>query len=179
MDGHSQPLQYETVDINIIIKNFIASIQNQVVEKGLTISLDLQSNPLESQTEIESFKRILQELLNNAVKYSQHGSNINLKVTQRVEQLIDRVIIEVNNIGRAISKEEATYIFDRFRRGKGRWTPGTGLGLALAKSLVQHLNGSIKVESTPLSEGDNLSDICFTVMLPQFAEDNQPYSNSE
>ncbi|CCH67171.1 two-component sensor histidine kinase [Richelia intracellularis HH01] len=179
LDSHSQPLQYETVDINIITKNFIASIQNQVAEKGLTISLDLQSNPLESQTEIESFKRILQELLNNAVKYSQHGSNINLKVTQRVEQLIDRVIIEVNNIGRAISKEEATYIFDRFRRGKGRWTPGTGLGLALAKSLVQHLNGSIKVESTPLSEGDNLSNICFTVMLPQFAEDNQPYSNSE
>ena len=159
--------------------NFITYFQPQMAEKGLSISLGLPTQPSKLQTEVESFERILQELLNNAIKYSQQDSTIHLKVSHKVEQLIYRVMIKVTNTGRTISEQEATYIFDRFRRGKGRWTPGTGLGLALVKSLVQHLNGTIAVESTPITEDGNLSNICFTVTLPQFAEENQSYSDSE
>ena len=179
LDNQSEPLQYETVDTNTTIENFITYFQPQMAEKGLSISLGLPTQPSKLQTEVESFERILQELLNNAIKYSQQDSTIHLKVSHKVEQLIDRVMIEVTNTGRTISEQEATYIFDRFRRGKGRWTPGTGLGLALVKSLVQHLNGTIAVESTPITEDGNLSNICFTVTLPQFAEENQSYSDSE
>ena len=106
----------------------------------------------------------------NANKYSEPDSVVNLQVYHQVEQQIDQVVIKITNTGRGISEEEATYIFDRFRRGKGgRWTPGTGLGLALVKSLVQHLNGVIALSSTPI-EDSNLSRICFTLTLPQFSQ---------
>jgi signal transduction histidine kinase len=74
-------------------------------------------------------------------------------------------MIRVRNTERGISEEEAAYIFDKFRRGKVRWIPGTGLGLALVKSLVQHLNGAIAVESIPIPNSQ-LSEISFTLTLP-------------
>ncbi len=179
LDSQQEPLQYETVDLNTAIEDSVASFESKMAEKGLKISLDLPTEPLKLQTEVESFERILQELLTNANKYSQRDTDVNIKISHQVNQLVDQVMIEVTNIGRTISEEEATYIFDRFRRGKGRWTPGTGLGLALVKSLVQHLNGAIAVKSTPIAEDANLSQICFTLTLPQFADDNKPYSDSD
>ena len=179
LDNKQEPLQYETVDLNTTIGNAVASFESKMAEKGLTISLDLPTKPLKLQTELESLERILQELLTNANKYSQSDTGVNIKISHQVNQLVDQVMIEVNNTGRTISEEEATYIFDRFRRGKGRWTPGTGLGLALVKSLVEHLNGAIAVKSTPIARDVNLSEICFTLTLPQFADDNKPYSDSD
>ncbi len=138
----------------------------------------MPQEPLKLQTELESFDRILQELLTNVCKYSERDTNVYLQAFHQVDQLVDQVIIKVTNTGRAISEEEATYIFDKFRRGKGRWTPGTGLGLALVKSLVQHLNGAIAVESLQISDSQ-LSEICFTLTLPQFSDESKPYSESD
>ncbi|MCC5613486.1 GAF domain-containing protein [Nostoc sp. CHAB 5836] len=169
---HEAP-QLETIDLNTRIQDIAASFEKKLAEKGLKISVDLPEKSLKLQTELESFDRILQELLTNACKYSEHNTIVRLEAAHRVEQQIDQVIMKVTNTGRAISEEEATYIFDKFRRGKGRWTPGTGLGLALVKSLVQHLNGAIAVESLPISDSEQ-SEICFTLTLPQFSDESKP-----
>ncbi len=179
LESAQEPPQVENIDLNVRIKDLSASLTKKLADKKLTIKLDIPNEPLKLQTELQSFDRILQELLNNAYTYSERDTIINLHASHRVEQLVDQVIIKVTNIGRGISEEEATYIFDRFRRGRGgRWTPGTGLGLALVKSLVQHLNGAIAVESTPIP-GSQLSKICFTLTLPQFSEESKPYSDSD
>lgn len=169
---HEAP-QLETIDLNTRIQDIAVSFEKKLAEKGLKISVDLPQESLKLQTELESFDRILQELLTNACKYSQHDTIVHLKAAHRVDQQIDQVIMKVTNTGRAISEEEATYIFDKFRRGKGRWTPGTGLGLALVKSLVQHLNGAIAVESLQISDSEQ-SEICFTLTLPQFSDESKP-----
>ncbi|MEH2349255.1 MAG: GAF domain-containing protein [Nostoc sp.] len=169
---HEAP-QLESIDLNARIQSIASSFEKKLAEKGLKISVDLPEKSLKLQTELESFDRILQELLTNACKYSQHDTTVHLEAVHRVDQQIDRVIIKVTNTGHAISEEEATYIFDKFRRGKGRWTPGTGLGLALVKSLVQHLNGAIAVESLPISDSEQ-SEICFTLTLPQFSDESKP-----
>ncbi|BAY90540.1 GAF sensor signal transduction histidine kinase [Microchaete diplosiphon NIES-3275] len=170
--------QFESIDLNRRIQDLAASFATKLADKGLSINLDLPEKSLKLQTEIESFDRILQELLTNACKYSESETIVDLEATHQVNQLVDQVIIKVTNIGRGISEQEATYIFDKFRRGKGRWTPGTGLGLALAKSLVQHLNGTISVESTQIADSD-LSKICFTFTLPQFSDESKTYSESD
>ncbi|ACC81314.1 GAF sensor signal transduction histidine kinase [Nostoc punctiforme PCC 73102] len=169
---HEAP-QLESIDLNTRIQDITVAFEKKLAEKGLKISVDLPEESLKLQTELESFDRILQELLTNACKYSQHDTNVHLEAVHRVDQQIDQVIIKVTNTGHAISQEEATYIFDKFRRGKGRWTPGTGLGLALVKSLVQHLNGAIAVESLPISDSEQ-SEICFTLTLPQFSDESKP-----
>ncbi|ARV63242.1 ATPase [Nostocales cyanobacterium HT-58-2] len=167
LETHHERPQLETTDITAKIYHLAAAFDTKLADKGLSLALDLPDSPLSVQTEGESFDRILQELLTNASKYSEHDTVVHLQAAHQVNQQVDQVIIKVSNIGRGISEEEATYIFDRFRRGKGRWTPGTGLGLALVKSLVQHLNGSIAVESLPI-EDSSLSQISFTLTLPQF-----------
>ncbi|MBW4646220.1 MAG: GAF domain-containing protein [Goleter apudmare HA4340-LM2] len=178
LESHQETPQFQTIDLNTRIQDLGAALEQKLADKGLSITISLPEEPLKLQTEIESFDRILQELLTNACKYSEQSTVVHLQASHEVNQLVDQVIIKVTNTGRGISEEEATYIFDKFRRGRGRWTPGTGLGLALAKSLVQHLNGAIAVESQQISDSD-LSEICFTLTLPQFSDESQPYSESD
>ncbi|AFY34732.1 GAF domain-containing protein [Calothrix sp. PCC 7507] len=178
LESQQEAPQFQSIDLNLRIQDLTAAFSQKLADKGLSITVDLPDEPLKLQTEVESFDRILQELLTNACKYSERESVVHLQATHQVDQLADQVIIKVTNIGRGISEAEATYIFDKFRRGKGRWTPGTGLGLALAKSLVQHLNGAIAVKSMQISDSD-LSEICFTLTLPQFSDESKPYSESD
>lgn len=178
LENQPEPPQFVTIDLNSKIKEFAASFEQIFAERGLKISLDLPNETHIVQTELKSFDRILQELFTNAVKHSEHDTIVQLEVTHQVHQQIDQVMMKLTNVGHGISEEEAAYIFDRFRRGKGRWTPGTGLGLALVKSLTQHLNGTISVESIPI-EGSHLSKICFTLTLPQYSDESNPYSESD
>jgi len=173
LESPHQAPQLETINLNTRIQDIAASFETKLAERGLKISVGLPEDSLELQTESESFDRILQELLTNACKYSEHDTIVHLQAGHRVDQLIDQVIMKVTNTGPAISEEEATYIFDKFRRGKGRWTPGTGLGLALVKSLVHHLDGAIAVESLQISDSQQ-SEICFTLTLPQFSDESKP-----
>ena len=175
LETHQEAPQLETIDLNTRIKDLVAGVERPLAERGLSVNIDLPKKPLKLETEIESFDRILQELLTNVNKYSERDTIVNLQATHRVEQELDQVIIKVTNIGRGISQEEAAYIFDKFRRGKGRWTPGTGLGLALVKSLVQHLHGEIAIESTPIANSQ-LSEISFTLTLRQFSAATKPNS---
>ncbi|MBV6626762.1 MAG: GAF domain-containing sensor histidine kinase [Rivularia sp. (in: Bacteria)] len=172
LETHQERPQFETIDLNTKIQETVANFDKKLAEKGLSISLELPSEPLKLQTEVESFDRILQELLTNTYKYSEHDTSVELMVSQIREKAAKQLQIQIINVGRGISEEEATFIFDKFRRGKGRWTPGTGLGLALVKSLIQHLNGEISVESTPCKDSE-LSKICFTLTFPQFSDDSE------
>ncbi len=174
LETHQERPQFETIDLNTKIQDTAAAFDKKLAEKGLTIALELPSEPLKLQTEVESFDRILQELLTNTYKYSEHDSSVELRVSQicQTESKTNQLQIQVINVGRGISEEEATFIFDKFRRGKGRWTPGTGLGLALVKSLIQHLNGEISVESTSIEDSE-LSLIRFTLTFPQFSDDSE------
>lgn len=173
LDTHQEKPQLETINLNTKIQDIVSPFEKKLADKNLTIYLDLPEPQLELQTEAESLDRILHELLTNTCKFSQNHTTVEVLVSHQVNQLIDKVIIKVINTGRGISSEEANYIFDKFRRGRGRWTPGTGLGLALVKSLTQHLNGTISVESTPIEDSD-YSSICFTLTLPQFSDESKP-----
>jgi len=165
LESHQESPQFESLDLNVKIQTLLASFDQQLTDKELSIAIELSSQPLKLQTEVESFDRIMQELLTNVCKYSEHDTTVHVQVTPQITGKLDHVMIKVTNTGQGISEEESAYIFDKFRRGKGRWTPGTGLGLALVKSLVQHLNGVITVESIPLSDSQ-LSEISFTLTLP-------------
>jgi signal transduction histidine kinase len=93
-------------------------------------------------------RRVLDNLLSNAVKYSPNGGTI--EVGGQASDTAVTVFVRDEGVG--ISHSEQEHIFDRFYRVDGtlsRKTQGTGLGLYLAKAIVEAHNGTIDVESQP------------------------------
>ncbi len=161
--------QLQKVDLRQAIDDVSQSFHQRWVSKGLTLDVKLPQRLPVFNTDRDSFNRILLELLTNAGKYADPNSTVRLRVTVEPGQQIK---LALSNIGSAISEEELPHIFEKFRRCQGMTqnaVPGTGLGLALVKSLVQHLNGAI--EATSVATADPQSyETCFTVTLPQNLE---------
>jgi signal transduction histidine kinase len=113
----------------------------------------------------ESMRRVIENLVNNAVKY---GSPQEL-ITVSIEQLDDLVQIKVHNTGNPISKADQVNLFQPFHRtnsAKNGEKKGWGLGLTLVRGVAQAHGGSVKVES---SEQDGTS---FIVTIPR---DSRPF----
>ncbi len=139
------------------------------LNKGLTLKTALSDSALNLYTDSESLEHILSELLLNAGKYSDVDTTIELSANSKKTFKHKEIAISISNYGAGISPEELPHIFDKFRRGKGvtdRAVPGTGLGLALVKYLVDHLNGTIDVTSEPVDDSE-VFKTTFTVKLPQ------------
>ncbi|MCB0139938.1 MAG: ATP-binding protein, partial [Caldilineaceae bacterium] len=95
----------------------------------------------------ERLAQVLGNLVNNAIRYTKSGGVISLRAGLQGHA----VLLHVQDTGAGIEADELPYIFDRFYRGdKSRSNSGeSGLGLAIAKSIVEAQGGTITVESTP------------------------------
>lgn len=168
LESKQASIYLQKVDLKSLVGELVESFEEKLVSKGLTLITDLPKRSLILQTDYDSLSRILIELLTNAGKYAEPNSTIRLAVAYQAESHENQTILTLSNTGPGIAEEELPYIFDKFRRGQGvtqRAVQGTGLGLALVKCLVQHLNGTITVASRPLKEMDSY-ETCFTLTLP-------------
>ncbi len=128
------------------------------VDEG-RITIDVPADLPVLHTDRQLLGRVIQNLLDNALKYSGDDSACDLGARAAG----DRVVFWVRDRGVGIPPDELPRIFDRFYQvdsSSTRSFRGAGLGLSLVKDLLQHLGGSIEVESTP-NEGSR-----FTVTLP-------------
>jgi signal transduction histidine kinase len=143
--------------------------------KSLELSLHLPQISPQIQADADSLKHIVEELLINAGKFALPQTMVEVWLTVEPE----RVVFEFTNLSKPISSEDLPNLFDRFRRGAGvtkQAIAGTGLGLALVKSMVDHVKGTITVTSdvleTSLAEPleQQIAKICFTVIVPTVLE---------
>jgi signal transduction histidine kinase len=113
----------------------------------------------------ETLGQVFANLLANAVKYNRPGGS----VTARIREEEDRLAIDITDTGLGIPEEHIPYIFDQFyrikRAGKAN-EKGSGLGLSIAKKIVEAHNGAIEVTSR---EGEGST---FTVQLPKVEAEN-------
>lgn len=140
-------------------------------ERASTTSPELEQSLMLS-TDPDSLNRILLELLTNAGKYSDPDTTVCLKVAPQVNNSGNQVVLTLSNMGPGISPSDLAHIFEKFHRGRGvteKAVQGTGLGLALVKCLVDHLNGTIEVSSCPV-ENSQTALTSFTLTLPQFQQ---------
>jgi signal transduction histidine kinase len=111
-------------------------------------------------TDIQKLKRILQNLINNAIKFTERGT---ITVVARTRQEIEAVEFKIIDTGIGIAEENLSLIFERFQQvdsSATRLYGGVGLGLYIVKSLTGMLGGAVDVVSEP-NEGST-----FTVTLP-------------
>ncbi|MDB9314429.1 GAF domain-containing sensor histidine kinase [Spirulina sp. CS-785/01] len=164
-------IQVQPIEIQPLFERFKAEFDNRWLNKGLKLNLGFPSSkaPLLLYSDAESFDRIIQELLTNAGKYSDPDTQVLLEVSLDYQTAMNQIVFSLTNYGKGIPPEEQTEIFEKFRRGKGiteNAVAGTGLGLALVRSWVQHLNGTITVESQ-VGTQKRRGKTCFLLTLPQ------------
>src|ERR1017187_8720405 len=133
----------------ILISEMIAQLQRvmspiaEAAEIRIQVQVDSELPSLEGDASMLS--GVILNLLNNAVKYSPAGSEVNLRVTGTEA----KVIFEVRNPGTPIPPEELAHLFEPFYRSRaaGESTPGWGLGLTFVKRIVEEHRGFIEASS--------------------------------
>ena len=160
---------------NFPIEEILIDLQSDfaplVKEKGLNLEMKVDNPPLRLNTNKQKMKEILQNLLLNAVKYTDRG-----EIKVRACALFGapesgdkggRLCITIEDTGIGISETDLPYIFDPFYMVQGvdrRKYPSTGLGLTIVKRLVELLHGDVRVESK-LGKGSTFS-VLLPVLLP-------------
>jgi signal transduction histidine kinase len=148
-------LVYRAEDIAKLVKQAVNSWQPQVAEKGILLSLDLPRNLPLVNIDRQRVNQVLHNLVENAVAYTGKGGTITVAAAKQG----DWVEISVSDTGRGIPAEDLPNIFERFYRvdrSRARATGGTGLGLTIAKRLVEAHGGEIAVQSE-LGKGSRFS----------------------
>lgn len=162
-DDASLPQQVMQLNLSDILWNSILPFESIAYEQGVKIQSEVEPN-LYLNGNPGQCKQLFAILLDNAMKYGEKGSEISVSL----ERAQNQIRLRVHNQGEAIPAEHLGRIFERFYRtdsSRSREEGGYGLGLAIAKTIVEKHRGQIEVES---KEG---SGTTFTVRFPAKAVD--------
>jgi len=131
-----------------LIKQVVAALQPKAAAKGLTVSVNLPDDLPPVNIDSHRIRQVLHNLLENAVAHTTQGDTITVTSWQQDNQLK----VSVADTGAGIPAKDLPNIFERFYRvdkSRTRATGGTGLGLTIAKRLVEAHGGKIEVQSEP------------------------------
>jgi len=141
-------LNITTVPLDPVIREVAASLRNQIEEKKLSLELALPQEPIQVRADRARITQVLTNLLSNAYKFTPEGG----KISVSAEVTNGQVQVDVADTGTGISAQDQKKLFTKFFRVDSSTTReigGTGLGLTIAKSIVEMHGGKIWVESKP------------------------------
>lgn len=162
LEAGKQPLRIEELQFTKIINDMKDTFDFLCRQKGLDLRWELPRDPMTVRSDAMRLKEVISNLLQNAVKYTDHGS-----VTVRMEKLPtkDSLLIEVADTGMGISEQHLASIFEPFMQAHKTSTTnsrgGIGLGLSIVKKHLEQIRGVISVESE-LGKGST-----FRIILPR------------
>ncbi|SPD89992.1 cell wall metabolism sensor histidine kinase WalK [Lactiplantibacillus plantarum] len=151
MDSGTTRVDMELVNINEMF-NYVLDRFDMILKKDdnpakyYTIKREFTKRDLWVEIDTDKFTQVLDNIVNNAIKYSPDGG----VVTCRLLETHNQVIISISDQGLGIPRADLGHVFDRFFRvdkARSRAQGGTGLGLAISKEVVQMLGGRIWVDS--------------------------------
>ena len=166
---HLSRIDNETSHLDVELINFTAFItfilnrfdkmRNQDEEKKYELVRDYPINSVWIEIDTDKMTQVIDNILNNAIKYSPDGG----KITVSMKTTDDQMILSISDQGLGIPKQDLPKIFDRFYRvdrARSRAQGGTGLGLAIAKEIIKQHKGFIWAKSE-YGKGST-----FTIVLP-------------
>lgn len=147
MDDARGHLIFVPFDLSEAVESVILTMEAVIYEKELALTYEIEPR-LSMTGSSEQVKQVVMILLDNAVKYANPRGAIHLELKKQHH----RPLLKVTNTGEGIAPEHIKHIFDRFYRAdasRSRKHGGYGLGLAIAKSIVEGHKGKIFVKSVP------------------------------
>jgi signal transduction histidine kinase len=137
-------LKREPTNLGELIRDAISGFEAQAKEKDIRIDLSL-ADAEDANIDPQRIREVLTNLLSNALRYSPSGGQINVRVTEAGSDPERNVTISVEDSGPGIDPAILPHVFDRFYKSSD--SGGMGLGLSIAKYLVEAHNGKIWAES--------------------------------
>lgn len=163
LETMSRPRPKETLDIGIVIRESIVPLLKEAENRGVSIAIEISESLPRVTIDSFRFPWVITNLIGNALRYTDRGGSIHLKVYQQES----RFYFQCKDTGCGIDPQFIPQIFDRFAQFSERGKGGTiGLGLAIVKDIIEQHGGDIEVESK-LGEGT-----CFTFWIPGELEKN-------
>ena len=139
-------LDIQPVDVRELVENTIARMRGAAQDKGIVLSTDLPDRQLPVAGDAQRLTQVLLNLLSNALHYTPFEG----RITVAARQVAGQVQVSVQDTGEGIPADELSLVFERFYRtdrARSRDTGGSGLGLTIARSLVEAHGGRIWAHS--------------------------------
>lgn len=167
----------DTYQLATLIQDELLLLKARISEKPISTQIDIDPRlPSELWGDELRIKQVLTNLLSNAVKYTDEGSVTLKAFSKQSDENSIELCFSVIDTGIGIREEDLSKVFDSFKRlelSKNRAIQGTGLGLNIAKQLIELMKGTIVVESV-YGKGST-----FTISIPQKIMNKQPIVNLE
>lgn len=158
-DAGELPLVYQRVPVGVLLRRTADAHRVKADQGGVAIQIEIPPDVPDIYVDVERMIQVLGNLMSNALRYTLPGGEIRLSAREQD----GKVCLQITDNGSGILPEDLPFIFERSYRGdkaRGRPEGETGLGLAIAKSLVEAQGGGIAVQSE-LGKGTQ-----FTICLP-------------
>ena len=167
-------------DFNKLARESIKMCADRFDERGITLETDIGDRPIKAFGDSDKLARAMVQLLENAVKFCRGDG----KVRVRTSKLGDRLLFRVYDSGKGIPAAELKAIFNTFYQIDGSPTRehgGAGLGLALARKIVERFGGEIWAESPPKAPGADLlwARTMVGIWIPERMSEKEEEESSE
>lgn len=146
LDAPDAPRHFEAFSLGELVQDVAQKLRLSAENKGLCLEVEIPENPPFVSGDIGLIERTLDNLIENAVKYTPAGGTVRLALTTDG----DHVMTRVSDTGPGIPADELPHIFERFyrvERSRGSEIDGSGLGLAIAFRILELHDSTLEVES--------------------------------
>ena len=137
-------LKLEPMNLNSLVEEVTAQLKPQAERQNLTLEMALADDLPTTSADKARIRQVLVNLFHNAIKFNHSGGNIRVRTSHSEGS----IVVEISDTGTGIAKDDLLHIFERFYKAdKSRSGQGSGMGLAIAKHIVEAHGGEIKVRS--------------------------------
>lgn len=143
IEAGKMELSIEDVDIVALVEEILLTYREELSKKQIVLKKDIPQDKYFLRADRDKLSEVVINLLSNAIKYTPTGGHIVIKLDASVKE----IRFEILDSGVGIPKEDFQKIFDKFERVTAERQEGTGLGLPIAKDIVELHQGKIWVES--------------------------------
>jgi two-component system sensor histidine kinase BaeS len=146
LDLNELPLNVRTMDLQELAASAVQSHQEEAASAGILLHPLERSEPVMFPVDPDRMTQVIDNILQNAISYAGRGAEVKTTVSGG-----EKAVIRIADTGRGISAMDMPYIFDSFYRADAARTPGeahSGLGLRIARRLVEIHGGTLEISST-------------------------------